>query len=191
MSGKDAISTTDEELLVLIKDNNSNALKRLFERHYSSLCKFLSIYIKDESLTEELIADLFLKLWNNKADYQIRNVKSYLFIAARNMALNQIQKKVSPLRFVDSLEDYHEVLQHDNSPFNIIKQKESLKEILGLIEKLPARQKEILLMSRIEGLEKDKIADILGISVRTVETTLYTAIKEVRVLISNRQKAED
>ena len=157
----------------------------------SPLCKFLSIYIKDESLTEELIADLFLKLWNNKADYQIRNVKSYLFIAARNMALNQIQKKVSPLRFVDSLEDYHEVLQHDNSPFNIIKQKESLKEILGLIEKLPARQKEILLMSRIEGLEKDKIADILGISVRTVETTLYTAIKEVRVLISNRQKAED
>ncbi len=191
MSEKGAISLTDEELLGLIKSHDPNAIKCLFEKYYSPLCKFLSIYLKDDALTEELIADLFLKLWNNRENYKMSIVKSYLFIEARNMALNQIQKRSSPLHFVDSLENYQEVLQHDNTPFNLIRQKEKYDEILALINKLPTRQREILLMSRIEGMEKEKIAEILGISVRTVETTLYTAIKEVRILISNKQRAEE
>ncbi|MEJ6979099.1 sigma-70 family RNA polymerase sigma factor [Pedobacter sp. P351] len=189
MTEKDLIRLTDKELLQLIKKNDSLALNALFKKYYSSLCKFVSIYIKDEALTEELIADLFIKIWDNRENYNISDIKNYLFVSARNMAINCLKKKILPISYVESIEDYHEVLYHEESPFQIMKNRESYDAILKIIDTLPARQREIFLMSLIDGFEKSKIALILGISIRTVETTLYTALKELRYLISNSGKS--
>jgi len=171
---------TDEALIVRLKRNDPVALETLFNRHYKPLCHYCALFTKDFAAAEEIVADLFIKIWDNRHKSDILNVKSYLFLSVRNLSLNFIQKKKNP---VDSIEDItimqHE-LQDTNTPFSVLSGRESDQRILRMIERLPARQREVLLMSRIDAIDKHTIAQVLGISVRTVETTLYLAIQQLR-----------
>ena len=131
-------------------------------------------------MAEEIVADLFIKIWDNRHKIDILNVKSYLFLSVRNLSLNFIRKKKEP---VDSIEDItltQHALQDTNTPFSLLSGRESDQRILAMIERLPVRQREVLLMSRIDAIDKHTIAQVLGVSVRTVETTLYLAIQQLR-----------
>ncbi|WP_316803555.1 RNA polymerase sigma factor [Pedobacter nototheniae] len=179
------LSKSDEDLMAVLGSGDSLALETLFNRYYPALCKFTSIYIKDYSKAEELIADLFMKLWDKKSMLQIKSLKQYLFVSARNLALNEIQRaKINIFSLNDQDESFMLPDTHLN-PHDLLASRESYKEILALINQLPGRQREVLLMSRVDLLEKNNIAGILGISVRTVETLLYQAVKNFRLLVSN------
>ncbi|WP_131537933.1 RNA polymerase sigma factor [Pedobacter nototheniae] len=176
---------SDEDLMSLLSGEDSLALETLFNRYYPALCKFTSIYLNDYSKAEELIADLFMKLWDKKGALQIKTLKQYLFVSARNLALNEIQRvKLNTFSLSDHDESFILPDTHLN-PHDLLASRESYKEIFSLINHLPDRQREVLLMSRVDLLEKNNIADILGISVRTVETLLYQAIKNFRLLVAN------
>ena len=174
---------TDEALMCLLKEDDQLALETLFNRYYKSLCQFCAVYTNNMEAAEEIIADLFIKLWDNRSTIAILNVKSYLFISAKNLSLNFNQKKKAP---VDLLEDVS-TIQHEvydsNTPFKIISGRESYHQIMRIIDTLPVSQRQILLMSRIDNLDKHEIARVLNISVRTVETTLYQTIKRLRTLL--------
>ncbi|WP_069658679.1 RNA polymerase sigma factor [Arcticibacter eurypsychrophilus] len=176
----------DADLYALIQNNKQVALEVIFERYYKSLCSFIVIYAKDKTVCEEIIADLFIKIWNNRASTEINNLKSYLFIAARNLALNQKNKKIVPIAFMETLDAYENTSSMDDNPFQIISNRESYDSLISVIDLLPERQREVLLMSRVENLDKNKIAEILTLSVRTVETTLYSAVKQLRATLTNR-----
>ncbi|RYE37961.1 MAG: RNA polymerase sigma-70 factor [Sphingobacteriales bacterium] len=180
---------SDEELLSLIRDNNTLAFKALFNRYYRPLCKFISIYIADEALAEEIISDVFVSLWGMHNKSAVRNLKNYLFIAARNHSFNRLRKKTAPLTYSDTLEDYDNSLSDGTSPLSLIHSRETQQEIIQLIDELPLRQREVLLMSRISGVENEEIASVLGISVKTVQSTLYQAVRELRSKLSQAERS--
>ncbi|WP_406826796.1 sigma-70 family RNA polymerase sigma factor [Pedobacter sp. KACC 23697] len=170
----------------LVANQDSLALETLFKRYYPALCRFTSIYIKDYNKAEELIADLFMKLWDKKDELQIRSIKKYLFAAAKNLAFNEIQRVKLHILSITDREDTLDYPDTYLNPQEQLTSRESYSEIMGLINLLPERQREVLLMSRIDLLEKNMIADLLGISVRTVETLLYQALKNFRSLKTDR-----
>lgn len=177
------LSLTDEALMEKIRDNDTQALEALFNRYYKQLCQFCAVYIKDDALAEEVIANLFIKVWDNRAEARILNVKNYLFTAAKNLSLNQLQKKKEPVHSIEGATICTSILQDTNTPFKILSGRESYNEILSLIDSLPQGQRQVLLMSRVDDMCKHQIAGILGISVRTVETTLYQSIKKLREML--------
>ncbi|MBO9674813.1 MAG: sigma-70 family RNA polymerase sigma factor [Sphingobacteriaceae bacterium] len=167
--------------------NHDNlALEILFNRYYPALCKFTSIYIKDYNKAEELIADLFIKLWEKKDVLQVKSVKKYLFTAAKNLAFNEIQRVKLHILSINEHGDAFDYPDTRLNPHEQLTSRESYSEIINLINLLPDRQREVLLMSRIDLLEKNIIADLLGISIRTVETLLYQAVKNFRSLTTDR-----
>lgn len=176
---------TDEELTDLLRQNDPVALETLFKRYYKSLCHFCALYTKDHEIAEEIIADLFIKLWDSRYDASILKLKNYLFVSAKNLSLNYNQKKKAPVDSIEDLELQQHLFQDEETPFKILSGRESYKRIVAVIDTLPLRQKEVLLMSRIDNLDKHKISEILGISVRTVETTLYQSIKQLRLLLKD------
>lgn len=180
---------SDEELLLLIKDDNTLAFKALFNRYYRPLCKFISIYVSDEALSEEIISDVLVSLWELRSRSTVRNVKHYLFIAARNQSFNRARKKKMPLTYSDTLEVYDNLVSDGTSPLSIIGSRETQKEILNLIDSLPLRQREVLLMSRISGIKNEEIAAVLGISLKTVQSTLYEAVREMRTKLSQSEQS--
>ncbi|MEO7212976.1 sigma-70 family RNA polymerase sigma factor [Mucilaginibacter sp.] len=177
------LSFTDEALMDCIQQGDAQALEVVFNRYYRQLCQFCAIYIKDSDVAEEVIANLFMKVWDNRADSRILNVKSYLFAAAKNLSLNYIQKKKEPVHFIEDADISQQLLQDTNTPFKILSARESYNKILALINLLPPGQRQVLLMTRVDGLCKHEVAGLLGITVRTVETTLYQSLKKLRELI--------
>ncbi|KQM69326.1 hypothetical protein ASE74_04765 [Pedobacter sp. Leaf216] len=180
------LSKSDEDLMSLLMNEDRLALEILFHRYYAPLCKFSSIYVKDYNKAEELIADLFMRLWDKRNHLEVKSVKNYLFTSAKNLSFNAIQRAKLTLL---SLNDHQNTLEYPDSHLNpqeLLTSRESYTEIIALIDLLPSRQREVLLMSRIDLLGKDTIADLLGISVRTVETLLYQALRNFRSYTTNR-----
>jgi len=178
------LTVYDEDLMTRIAGGDSTALQLLFEKYYTPLCKFTSVYLKDTDRTEELVSDLFMKIWDKRTTLVIQSVKHYLFTSARNMALNSNQKaglQTMPIEGFDAVLDIEDV--HLN-PHDLLSSKESFSEIIKLIDQLPERQREVLLMSRVQHLDKENISKVLNISIRTVETLLYQAVKKFRDLIT-------
>jgi len=171
---------TDEALMGLIQQSNPVALETLFNRYYKTLCQLCTVYTKDYTVAEEITANLFNR------DTAILNVKSYLFVAAKNLSLNHIQKKKDPVHSIEDIDLQSHMLKDRDNPFKILSGRESYNKILNLIDTLPASQRQVLLMSRIDNLDKNEIARVLGISVRTVETTLYQSIKKLRQLLKGQ-----
>lgn len=174
---------TDEELMYLLKEDDHLALQTLFNRHYKNLCQFCAVYTNNMEAAEEIIADLFIKVWDNRHSIAILNVKAYLFISAKNLSLNFNQKKKPPVEFFEDIAVSQQLVEDANTPFKIISGRESYNHIMRVIDTLPPSQRQVLLMSRIDNLHKHEIATILQISIRTVETNLYESIKKLRTLL--------
>lgn len=178
-------TNSDEDLLSLIASDDALALETLFNRYYPALCKFTSIYLNDYNKAEELVADLFMKLWDKRSLLEIKSLKKYLFSAARNAALNEIQRVKLNTFSINGDGESLMLLDGHLNPHELLTSRETCKEIIDLIHQLPDRQREVLLMSRVDLLEKENISELLGITVRTVETLLYQAVKGLRTLIPN------
>jgi len=175
---------SDEELLALLHQDDTLSLQTIFNRYYKSLCQFSSIFTKEITTSEVIIADLFIKIWDNRRQLEIRLLKPYLFQSAKNLTLNYLQKRKDPIDLTATMTLHESVRSEHLNPFEILTNRESQQRILSLIDLLPQRQREVLLMSRIQQIDKTNIAPLLGITVRTVETTLYQAIKSLRDLLS-------
>ena len=176
---------SDEELMDLLKADDHLALENLFNRYYKTLCQVSAVYTKDFEIAEEIVANLFMKLWDSRYEINVQNVKGYLSVSVRNASLNHTQKKKAP---VDSIEETARQLsevQDQNTPLNIITSRESYNRILRLIDTLPPSQREVVLMSHVDNLNKHEVAQTLNISVRTVETTLYQSVKKLRALLKD------
>lgn len=178
-------TSSDEDLLSLLAGDDALALETLFNRYYPQLCKFTSIYLSDYNKAEELIADLFMKLWDKRSSLEIKSLKKYLFSAARNAALNEIQRVKLNISSMNGNEESLMLLDGHLNPQELLTSRESCKEIIDLIYQLPDRQREVLLMSRVDSLEKENISELLGITIRTVETLLYQAVKNLKTIMPN------
>jgi RNA polymerase sigma-70 factor, ECF subfamily len=168
----------DQENFLLMREGDKDAFERLFKTYYAPLVLFARTFIADRDESEEMVQGFFMKLWEDREKIDITiSVKSYLFRAVRNRCLNQLKhEKIK--------QEYQSAIQ--NLPLSEKSLEPFFMEI-GLIEKieksialLPPRRKEIFLMSREQGLKYREIAEQLNISVKTVETQMGQALKDLR-----------
>jgi len=173
-------SLSDSELWELIvKNDDYRAFLVLFKRNWLALYKTAFYYVKDEAAAEEVVNDLFLNLWSRKNFLVILDLKKYFKAATRYQAFDYLQKqKGMRLVYSDHLEE--------NGQYSINKAQENfmfsdLEATLNQhLKLLPARCKEIFLLSRIQQLSNHEIAEKLGISKRTVENQITHALKCIR-----------
>lgn len=169
---------TDLQLIELIKKDDEYALKVLFDRHFSSLCLFSSKITGQNQTAEEVVADAFIELWKRRSILEIKeNVKAYLFKMARNNALNYLRKNNS---LNDSFKE-SDLNQFSISPEQELITKENSKSIKRLTSILHEPIKTVFLMNRDEGFSYKEIADILKISVKTVDSHMGKALKLLRI----------
>ena len=80
------------QLLEQLRGGDEQAFKLLFDSYFVPLCRFMKLYLKDEAEIEEIATDIFMHIWTNRRDIEIRlSIQSYLFRAARNSCLNALR----------------------------------------------------------------------------------------------------
>jgi len=151
----------------------------LFREYYKSLCQFVYRYVKDTQAAESIVQDVFYKLWLNKEKYNISiSIKSYLYKFAKNQALNHLRTEKG--KQLNIYTPNVEQIALSETPDKLIDQKEAASAINAAVEKLPEKCRQIFIMNRHDGLRYKEIAEILDISVNTVETQMSRAYKSLR-----------
>jgi RNA polymerase sigma-70 factor (ECF subfamily) len=155
------------------------AFKQLFDLYSDGLMRFSYSILNNKELAEETVSDVFFKMWQHRKNLpRIENFKAYIFTSTRNIALNYLDKEKRER--VMSLEDIRVPLLLDEiCPETELIDKE-LKEAIGrAIDHLPERCKLIYSLAKIEQLRYKEIAQILDISVKTIDHQLTIAIKKI------------
>jgi RNA polymerase sigma-70 factor, ECF subfamily len=168
----------DKTIFRKIRDDDQVAFKSLFDTYYASLCHYASHYLNDDSLSEEVVQELFVKLWEKRKTLEVEtSVKHYLFRSVRNGCLNQIQhdkvKQLHGNKLKAALMSEDPTEEYMISPEMILRMEEG-------IESLPEKRREIFRLSMEEGLKYREIAEKLEISVKTVEAQMGLALKALR-----------
>lgn len=164
----------------VIRDGDREAFERLFRTHFEELLRFIWGYVGSEAVAEEIIQELFLRLWEDHREVKITgSLKSYLFTSARNMSIDynrHQQVRQSWAREKKALHNPGHAPAIDEHLHN----KLLLKEIKQAIREFPERRREIFMLSRYERMSYKEIADFLDLSVSTVETQMSRALKALR-----------
>ena len=170
----------DAELVRRIRAGDERALEVVFRSHYSGMASFVQRFVRSSDLAEELVQDVFLKLWSKREQLaEIETLRTYLFRAARNTALNYLRRVKLERRWAEEQGTESEPPATFAADDETVEQ-EVAAAVKQAIDRLPPRCREIFLMSRDGGLTYAEIARSLDISVKTVETQMGRALKSLR-----------
>lgn len=161
-----------------LKDGNLWAFNELFDRYGNRLHRFAVAYLKSTENAQEIVQEVFLKIWNNREEISPdKSFESYLFTIAKNGILNTIRKSKSEQAYLNfaKLNPGKNVLLDEELDFNELE-----RAYKNAVDQLSPRRKEIFLLSRVYSLSNAEIARKMNISVKTVENQMTSALAEVR-----------
>lgn len=165
----------DKTILKYIQQGDKIAFENMIRRYYTTLCAFANHMIKDQDNAEDIIQELFVKIWTNRYDLgSVKSLKDYLFISARNHTLTFLRSRE---RFIKHLKQIPFEEDSDFSAYVI--EEENNRLLLEAIEQLPPRSSEVIKLS-LEGIKQEKIAEQMNISINTVKSLKYEAIQKLR-----------
>ncbi|MBC7488111.1 MAG: RNA polymerase sigma-70 factor [Cytophagaceae bacterium] len=158
---------------------NLNDIEKIFRTHHKMLCKVAYAIVKDKSAAEDIVQDVFLTIWKKRNELTIdSNLKGYLYRAVSNSCLNYLQSYHK--RNVKSYDEFNEqalgsLTIHDTMDYDRLN-----AAIERAIDNLPPRCKVIFVLSRMEGLKHQQIADSMQVSIKTVENQMGIALAKLR-----------
>jgi len=169
----------DSEIIRRIRQGDAGQFESLFRSSYVSLVKYAKTMIRDHDTAEEIVQDLFFRLWKDKEKLHIESsLNGYLYRAVHNRCLHYIDHN----RVVEKYEKEMAIMapQNNETPTDILHYRELQARIAAILERLPEKCGKIFCMSRFEGLKYSEIAERLSVSIKTVEANMGRALKEFR-----------
>lgn len=169
-------------------ESDEAAFAELFRDQYARLFRFSMQYVETPEAAEEIVSDIFLKLWKYRGHlHTVKNPESYLFIGVKNQSLNYI-KQYSRYK-ITSADDLLQQLASTDSPPQMIEWKELRFRLDQTVAELPEQCRTIFRLVKEEGVKPQQVAKILNLSVRTVETQLYRAMKRLHAVVAALKKS--
>lgn len=169
----------DTLLFSKISKGNKAAFDALFKKYYAQLVRFAIGYVHDGSTSEELVQDVFVKIWENAPRLTIStSVLAYFYGSVRNHCLNYIKH--------EGIKRKYETEQAQKSGQETANSADSVnlpvfRQLLNnAIKNLPGKCREIFEMAKFEGLSYEEISNYLEVSVKTVENQMGIALKKLR-----------
>jgi RNA polymerase sigma-70 factor (ECF subfamily) len=159
----------------------------VFRKYHHRLYLFTLKFIENESDALDIVQNVFLSVWENeKYGVDEKMVQSYLFSAVKNSCLNFIKHRKVIRKYEQNVVNELKEMEayHFQSGEKSLIEKESLKQLDDAINSLSDIYKEVIVLSRYEGLKNNEIAKQLNISVRTVETRIFRALILLKTKIS-------
>jgi RNA polymerase sigma-70 factor, ECF subfamily len=171
---------SNNDLIKLLKKGDMLAFDAVYERYCKRMYGFVIRYIKQEEDAEEIVQEVFLKIWESrkKIDTYL-SFDSFIFTIAYNTTISLLRKRVNEKKYLEYLQLRQQITNADEI-IDEIHFKQIKEQLNTSLNQLTPRQREIFLLSREEGLTHSEIAKKLNISPNTVKNHLVTVLSFLR-----------
>jgi RNA polymerase sigma-70 factor (ECF subfamily) len=155
------------------------AYKELFMLYHSRLINFSFSIIQSRELAEEVVSDVFLKIWNNRSTLaRVENFHLYIYICTKNLSINGLLKNRREKTFsIDEMVVEMQSIHMD--PHQLMITSEMYKRLQLAINELPPKCRLIFKLIKEDGLKYKEVAELLNLSVKTIENQMTIAIKKL------------
>lgn len=171
------VTKLNTKLKNLLKKGDMAAFDAIYDIYCHKLHHFVFMYLKQEEDAEEIVQEVFLKIWDSRAKIDVyTSFESFLFTIAYNETISLLRKRVSERKSKDYLKSLQQIDTADQI-IDEIQYNDLKHRIETLLNQLTPRQREIYLLSRKEGLTHIEIAQKLHISENTVNNHLVKSLK--------------
>jgi RNA polymerase sigma-70 factor (family 1) len=174
-----AASTLNTLLNRISQFDDPIAYRELFLFYHKRLVSFSQTITKKKESAEEVVSDVFLKIWmNRRLFFQIENFHLYIYVTTKNFSINRFLKEKRQQSFsLDEIEVNTKNLYPD--PEQLLITAEMFKRIRMAIESLPPKCQLIFKLIREDGLKYKEVAELLDLSVKTIENQMTIALKKI------------
>ena len=173
----------EEEDIFLLKklaEGDIAAIEVLYIRYAPQVKSFVLAILKNESDSEDIVQDIFLKVWEERDKLtNVRSFRSYLYSMIRNMVYNKLKKRAVHQRYFA----FAGKERVSVNPENRIVTKDLLTHIQTEIENLPKQQRDIYMMNREDSLTYKEISDRLGVSPKTIQYHIGKVLSRLKTAI--------
>jgi RNA polymerase sigma-70 factor (ECF subfamily) len=172
----------ERELLSLLKQGNEQAFEKIYNSYSSRLFGNVFKMVKSETTTQEILQDVFIKIWSNRASIDLdKSFRSYLFRIAENQVYDFFRKasrdkKIQAQLFAAATEEYEHIE-------TIIHRKENALLLQKAIESLSPQRQQIFRLIKLDNKSYEEVSRQLGISVSTISDHIVKANKAIREFI--------
>ena len=160
------------------------AFDALVRAHYGRLCNFVYRFVGSRDVAEDIVQDVFVRLWQNREAFDIKDPLPYLYQSVRNRAVSHRRQTVVRKRWREQTESVAQERRAASSAASEAEVGELADAVARAVDALPERCRLVFTMSREQDLSYAEIARVLGISVKTVETQMGRALKSLRARLA-------
>ncbi len=176
------MKSNDRELFIAVKNDSYGAFNQLFERFYRRLCLFVFQYTEDGDASQDVVQELFIRLWTNRHRIVIQDsVSGYLFHSARNASLNYVRSQKNRERALKEMQANEAELENESHEYENF-----LIQLQQCIDKLPERSRQVFMMNRFQELKLADISEKLHVSVKTIKNQLWKSLQYLRLCLQTK-----
>lgn len=162
-----------------IQMGEEKAFEAVYRLYYPKMCDLAQYLIHEPEVVEELVQDVFMKIWENRRQWHPKgSIRSYLYCSIKNRSFDYLKHQKIEHNWLKL--NWGLDADHPESPHEHLVQTELEQQIEKWVQQLPDKRKIVFLLSRTHGLSNKEIAEVLDISVNTVETQMGRALKQLR-----------
>ncbi|MCS6824345.1 MAG: sigma-70 family RNA polymerase sigma factor [Cytophagaceae bacterium] len=178
---------SEQELVAKLKAKDREGFEYLYDNYSSALFGILLRIVRSEQLAEELLQDVFLKIWNNISEYDTKKSRlfTWMLTIARNLAIDKTRTaEYKHLVQSDNIYDYVYLEERDNALYKEVEYI-GLKDILN---HLPEQQRKLIDLMYFQGYSQSDISEELNLPLGTVKTRVRAAMNTLRKLLQSKNQ---
>ena len=175
------MNSAEKILVINLKNGDEKSFNILYGKYYPVLFSFSVKYLKSKEDAEEIVQNLFFKIWERRGDLNEElNFKSYLFQIAVNDIYNKFKKRVHEKKYHDYIKEVQGNPEYIAISDNRFDFQDILDWVKKLIDNFPPQRKQIFTLNKIDGFSNSEIAEKLNVSVRSIENQVFRGVKSLR-----------
>lgn len=181
---------SDPDLIKAIGNRDHQAFERIVNRYKNPLCDFVYRYLHDHSAAEEVVQEVFLRIYQASPKYKVVNnakVSTWIFKIAFNLSMNELKRRRRHSRLIEDRAGEKEILAGMQIS-GFAETREMMESIMSGVRLLPESQRAALLLRVQHGFSYREISEILNTTVSSVESLIYRARQGLKQYISMKHK---
>lgn len=178
------ITDNEPQLIFSLKNGSYKAFERIYQLYAKRLFAYCMQFTKSQEESEEIVQDVFMRLWSNRTKIRQENtLRSLLFIMTKHYLINAFRTKVNQPEFEEYVHYRNELSVDETSQH--LEYEEFIAKFHAILKTLPETQQKVITLSKIEQLTNKEIAEKLSLSEQTVKNQLSLGLKFLKEKLEN------